>query len=197
MPRKPKEGTARAGQIAKGLNPGTKTPAQRKAYQARVKAATAPLRAKGRDAILAEVKGRGRPSSYRPEYCDVVVAYAHKRNSLTAIAHIIGVAPETLSRWQNEHDEFRQAVARAKSIRLFEYENKLNEIVDNGGDSSRLGAVKFAMTNVSPEDWRERIESAPVNVNVNLAAMLGDVVRAIDASERPEPPLIEGDRGEE
>lgn len=177
----------------KGWKANPKTPEQRRAYKAR----QAMLIEADKGAVsLQQAKGRGRPSTYKPEYADVVVANAERGHSLTAIAHLIGVDPSQLTDWQGQHPEFRKAVARAKSMRLFGFEEQLIDICKNGGDSSRLGAVKFAMTNVSPEDWKERFEPSNVNVTMNIAALLGDVVKSIDAEPVKALPKRGEDEGE-
>lgn len=67
-------------------------------------------------------QGRGRPTDYRPEYCDLVIEEMAKGFSLGAFAGIIGVARSTIQRWVSEHQEFSVAVSRAKAARLLEWE---------------------------------------------------------------------------
>ena len=60
----------------------------------------------------------GRPTDYRPEYCELVVAEMAKGYSLGAFAATVGVARRTITEWMAVHEEFSLAVSRAKAARL-------------------------------------------------------------------------------
>ena len=64
----------------------------------------------------------GRPSTYRPELCDLISDAMAEGLSLEAAAAACGVGPRTVFRWQDEIDEFRQAVeeGRARSLLFWE-----------------------------------------------------------------------------
>ena len=75
---------------------------------------------------------RGRPTLYRPEYCDSIVDFFQRPRalrtstddrilpgelpSLSAWGEAHNVSPQLISDWQNRHPPFREACARAKSI---------------------------------------------------------------------------------
>lgn len=159
---------------------GTKTPAGNRAYIARRKAALELRQANGDDIRLRAAQRKiPKHSAYKPEYCETVIADARMGHSLAATADLIGVDRSTMTRWTDRYPEFAIAVARANAARLRGYETELIDIRRNGGDSSRLGAVKFAMTNVSPEDWKERFESTS-NVNVSLSSLITDAMKTIE-----------------
>jgi len=112
----------------------------------------------------------GRPSSYKPEYCDLVTRMSADGFSLTAIAGSIGVEPGTLSDWRRSFPLFDQACARAKAARLHWWENQALEVVKEriAGPSA---LIMFALKNAGPDEWRDKIEST-VNVNVTLASLI-------------------------
>lgn len=56
----------------------------------------------------------GRPSLYKPEYCERVMALGRKGCSPAEIASDLDVDRATLIRWSGEHEEFRTALTRAK-----------------------------------------------------------------------------------
>ena len=56
----------------------------------------------------------GRPTLYRPEYCDTVVTLATEGMSLTEMAHELGVVRDTLYEWDRVHPEFSAALTRAR-----------------------------------------------------------------------------------
>ena len=64
----------------------------------------------------------GRPSLYRPEFCEQISDAMAEGLSLEAAASACGIGPRTAFRWQDEYDEFRQAVedGRARSLLFWE-----------------------------------------------------------------------------
>ena len=57
----------------------------------------------------------GRPSLYRPEYCEVVIKLGRDGCSPAEIASELDVDRATLIRWTDEHEDFRTALTRAKT----------------------------------------------------------------------------------
>lgn len=55
----------------------------------------------------------GRPTDYRPEYCDQVIALGQEGNSKTQIAVALGVVRSTLDYWAAHFPEFSTALTRA------------------------------------------------------------------------------------
>jgi hypothetical protein len=61
-------------------------------------------------------RGRGRPSSYDPAYCDQVVELGAQGKSRVQISALIGVHRSTLDDWAKAHPEFSEALTRAKEL---------------------------------------------------------------------------------
>lgn len=93
----------------------------------------------------------GRPSEYRPEYCQAVIDCMAQGFSLTAFAGSIRVAKDTVYEWIKTHPQFSDAVSRARAARVLHLERKLL--------SSRKGAETsaaiFALRNADPSEWRD------------------------------------------
>ena len=64
----------------------------------------------------------GRPSLYRPEYCELVQEEMAKGFSLGGFAGLIGVGRQTIADWTHAHPEFAEAVSAAKTRRLRQWE---------------------------------------------------------------------------
>lgn len=56
----------------------------------------------------------GRPSLYKPEYCEMVVELGKQGKSPAQIASALEVNRQTLNNWAGEHDDFLAALTRAK-----------------------------------------------------------------------------------
>lgn len=74
------------------------------------------LIASGGDQSVAHHAGVGRPSKYRPEYCDIVESLGRKGKSIAEMAAILNVDRASLYRWADSHDDFAQSLARAKTF---------------------------------------------------------------------------------
>lgn len=94
----------------------------------------------------------GRPSKYKPVYCDEVIAVMATGLSLTAFAGDIGVARSTVNEWINEHPEFSDAVKIAKAKRTAELERQMMRFENGPAVTARI----FALKNADPEEWREK-----------------------------------------
>lgn len=55
----------------------------------------------------------GRPTEYKPEFCDDVVAWGRDGKSKTWMAAQIGVSRDTLYEWERVHPEFSDALSLA------------------------------------------------------------------------------------
>ena len=72
--------------------------------------------------------------------------------SLTAAAGAMGVSPETINRWSDTHEEFRDAVSRGRAARVFALESQMLA----SDNSAVINARRLALLNAAPEEWREK-----------------------------------------
>jgi transposase len=93
----------------------------------------------------------GRPSDYRPEYCDMVIEFMGQGYSLTAFAGHVRQSRETIYRWIKAHPEFSDAVTTARSCRVRALETKL--LAAHRG--AQAAAAIFALKNADPVEWKE------------------------------------------
>jgi hypothetical protein len=98
----------------------------------------------------------GKPSSYRPEYCDMVVEICSEGYTLTAFAGKIGVSRETVNKWQELHPEFADAVTRAKAGIAAWWQDRGRKVAEDGGPGGQAQMVIFGLKNVAPEDFSDR-----------------------------------------
>jgi len=75
---------------------------------------------------------RGRPSLYNPEYCALVIELRRQGKSKAQMASKIDVARSTLDARMAEHEEFRDAYARAMDFALAYWEGVDEKGMDVG-----------------------------------------------------------------
>lgn len=114
-----------------------------------------------------EKRGKGRPSSYRPEYAEqarqlCVLGYSDAR-----LAEFFGVDPSTLCKWKAFHSDFFNALLEGREKAdvtvagsLFRSANGFT-IEVNGEERyvpPNVGAQRFWLTNRQPQLWKEKVE---------------------------------------
>jgi len=116
----------------------------------------------------------GRPSDYRPEYCDRAVEFMGKGYSVTAFAGELGQSKETLYAWVATHPEFSDAITRGRSARLKALEERMLS-ANNGGTAA---TSIFALKNADPDEWRE-VRYQNIEHSVNLDNITDEQLAAI------------------
>lgn len=119
-------------------------------------------------------KSAGRPSLYKPEYCQQLLDHMTNGLSFEAFAGVIGVTRGTLYNWVEEHEDFAEAKAVAlEKARLFweklGIDNALNvsESWHMGGSKSKsLNATIWIFNMKNRFGWRDK-QHDEVDVVVN------------------------------
>ncbi len=96
----------------------------------------------------------GRPSLYRPEYCERVIELGAQGKSPAQIAHTLGVLRETMVQWGDVYPEFFTALRMAKQAEQNHWEN----LGHSGLDADKFNAVvwRTSMQARFREDYTER-----------------------------------------
>jgi hypothetical protein len=105
----------------------------------------------------------GRPTDYRPEYCEMVVEDMETGYSLAAFAGLIGVARRTITEWCAVHPEFSLAVSRGKAARLRKWETAAMQgaYTQKGGNAT---LIIFGLSNAGrgaageEDEWTAKTE---------------------------------------
>lgn len=96
----------------------------------------------------------GRPTLYRPEYCERVIELGREGRSKAQMASRLDVCCNTLDNWAKENPEFLSALTRARDLAKAWWEDKgqdnLTSSVFQTGLWSRSMAARF------PDDYTER-----------------------------------------
>lgn len=106
---------------------------------------------------MSEAKGPGgRPTKFKPEYCEMIVEHMSEGASITSFAASIDVARSTINEWADNHVEFSEAVKRAKAKCASWWERLGREGAMGGEVNPTL--VIFGLKNMSADDWRDKQE---------------------------------------
>ena len=122
----------------------------------------------------------GRPTKYKPEFCELARKTAEIGAIDGEIANIIGVAESTLNLWKEEHPEFSEALKAGKAVadskvqkslyhRATGYENQAVKIFQNEGQTFEHAYTEryppdptsciFWLKNRQKDQWRDKIET--------------------------------------
>jgi len=88
----------------------------------------------------------GRPTTYKPEYCDLVIQMLSEGASFTEFrAAIGGVSRQTLSNWRDQNPEFFDAYNKAEALGQAYWEKRLRtEIMFDNKANAALVKLYFA-----------------------------------------------------
>ena len=98
----------------------------------------------------------GRPSLYRPEYCERIIEVMKTGLSVAGFAGTIGVSREAIAEWANRYPEFLHALHVAKAGCALHWERLA---LRTGQTSDRTGnpaMIMFALRNMAPADWMDK-----------------------------------------
>lgn len=129
--------------------------------------------------MAAKNKG-GRPSTYKPEYVQMLLKYLEQKPtftktgaikkanfpSLVGFAILVGVHRDTLHEWTKEHEEFSDAYKKARDYQ----ENYLTEL----GLADKLSTPFAIFTAKNVIGWRDKQPGEDAVVHVNNYASKSD-----------------------
>jgi len=98
----------------------------------------------------------GRPTKYRPEYCDEIIEFMGRGFSMRAFAGKIRVHEDTLQQWQKDHKEFSVAVKIAKCAAEHGLLIKFHGLA-TGKLKGQAAPIIFMLKNIC--GWREKIDT--------------------------------------
>lgn len=100
---------------------------------------------------------RGRPTDYRAEYCERIVAHMSEGASITSFAAEIDVARSTINEWMSKQPEFSEAVKKAKAKCAAWWELRGRKLA-TGDEDGNPTLVIFGLKNMADDDWRDKRE---------------------------------------
>lgn len=100
----------------------------------------------------------GRPTKYRPEFCERVVALGAEGKSKAQMAAALGVSYDAWNEWEKRHPAFRHAIKVAERLSLAWWEDRGQRGVGEGKDFNAVAFI-FQMKNRFRADYADRLET--------------------------------------
>jgi hypothetical protein len=135
----------------------------------------------------------GRPTEYKPEYCQQVARLSKLGLTDSEMSEFFGVSESTFHLWKKEHKEFSESIKIGKRLIDKQVEQKLlqramgyehcEQRLDKDGEAIEVTkhyppdvkAQQYWLNNRKPKEWRNRHEvKADVTVNESLDKKLAD-----------------------
>lgn len=118
----------------------------------------------------------GRPSKYKPEYCEAVIEMAKQGKGWANYAATFEIDRATLYDWAAAHEEFSTALTRAKVLEQQWWEDQARENLRSREFNANLW-IKSAQARFR-EDYTERKETAVTGANGGPVQVQSQVVDA-------------------
>lgn len=96
----------------------------------------------------------GRPTDYRPEYCEAVLDLGRAGKSHAQIAAALDVSRQTLHNWAASYPEFLDAITHARDLSQAWFEEKGQSGLETPGFNASLWAKQVSAR--FPDDYTER-----------------------------------------
>lgn len=100
----------------------------------------------------------GRPTDYKPEYCDKVIELGRSGASKAEMAHAIGISRNTLDNWADANPEFLRAVKESQSFSQGWWESEGRKATFGGTPGFNATSFIFNMKNRFAADWKDKQE---------------------------------------
>jgi hypothetical protein len=105
-----------------------------------------------------EKRGRGQPTKYRPEYCDLLIEHMRQGLSFESFAAIVGTHKQTLYNWCDARPEFLDAKKRATELCRLWWEKAGLGGMYMGGKDNPFNATVWLFNMKNRFGWRDKQE---------------------------------------
>jgi hypothetical protein len=97
----------------------------------------------------------GRPTLYRPELCDQIIAAMGEGLSVEAAAAKVGISVRSLYYWQQEHPEFMQSIQEGRIRALLWWEQRALEMAQGKPGSQQVVILALKNRSRSAGGWHD------------------------------------------
>jgi transposase len=126
----------------------------------------------------AEKRPVGRPSLYKPEYCEQVIELGKLGKSIEQICYDLNTPVRTLYEWRDRYPEFSQALEDAKFFEQAWWESQAHAYMVETKDGPKLNASLWSRSMAArfPKKYRESTKTeitgadgAPLLTGINVS----------------------------
>ena len=96
----------------------------------------------------------GRPSKYKPEFCDQLIEHMKEGLGYEIFAATVGVCDDTLRHWEQAHPEFLAAKKRGRALQAIWW-HKLGRAA-SAGKIEGFNATAFVWCTKNMLGWRDK-----------------------------------------
>lgn len=115
-------------------------------------------------------KKMGRPSKYKPEFCQMLIVHMEQGYSFETFSAIIGVDRDTLYEWAKVYEEFSDSKKQAFiKCQLFWEKMGIDGLWGNKEASFNTGVWVFNMKNRFGWKDRTEVEETPKEIKIVIA----------------------------
>jgi hypothetical protein len=121
----------------------------------------------GRDEMLDNIEVEdekldfmGRPTKYKPEYCQKVIELGKKGKSFEQMAAELDVGYRTLCNWRDTHDDFFHALEEAHALSMAWWESEAISYMVENKDGPRLNSSIWSRSMAArfPKKYRQEVK---------------------------------------
>jgi len=105
----------------------------------------------------------GRPSKYKPEFCELVIKCGEEGDTLASMAEACDVDRATINDWIEQHEEFSRAVSRGLQKAQAWWERQGRKATFGGTEGFNATSFIFNMKNRFKDDWRDKVDHGHEN----------------------------------
>ncbi|MEY2703414.1 MAG: Salicola phage CGphi29 [Bacteroidota bacterium] len=105
----------------------------------------------------------GRPTKYRPEYCQKLIEHMKKGFSFKTFAAEVDVTESTLAQWVLENQDFSNAKELGRVYEKAIWDKIVMQCAATGKGNAT--AIIWATKNKFPNEYKERNETPQININ--------------------------------
>ena len=88
---------------------------------------------------------RGRPTKYKPEYCDLLLEMVNEGASFTEFCAKVGISRQTFHNWKDANEDFMDAYTRAELEGQAYWEKRLrSDLMIDSRSNAQLVKLYFA-----------------------------------------------------
>ena len=121
----------------------------------------------------------GRPTKYKPEYCEVVITLMSEGKSILHLARSLNVSRQTIYQWAVDHKEFSDTLDKGKDLAEAYWMDQGERGLWNEGKGITFNAPVWKYFMANRFDWRDKQEVEQTNEDVTPDRIL---LKAPDAN---------------